>query len=101
MLHPLGVLTEADGRHLALYCVAYARWADAEQHLAEDGPIVKSPTGYPIQNPFLAIANKAMEQMERYMAKLGMNPADRTRIRTDGDTPAKSDLDGFKLRSTA
>jgi P27 family predicted phage terminase small subunit len=101
MLRPIGVLTEIDGDALAAYCAAYARWADAEQHLNEDGPIVKSPTGYPIQNPYLAIANKALEQMDARLAKFGMTPADRTRVRTAGDNPAKSDLDGFKLRSTA
>lgn len=99
LLMPLGVLTEADGDALAAYCAAYARWADAERHLTEDGVIVKSPTGYPIQNPYLAVANKALEQMDRYLSKFGMTPADRTRVRVEAAGEAKSHFEGFKLHS--
>jgi P27 family predicted phage terminase small subunit len=90
VLSAIGLLTSIDGDALALYCAAYARWADAEEHLAEDGVVVRSPTGYPIQNPYLAIANKAMEQMDRSLAKFGMTPADRTRVQAaPAPKPAK------------
>lgn len=99
LLMPLGVLTEADADALAAYSIVYARWADAERHLTEDGPVVKSPTGYPIQNPYLAIANKALEQMDRYLSKFGMTPADRTRIRVDAAGGGDGNgLNGFKMR---
>jgi P27 family predicted phage terminase small subunit len=80
LLMPAGLLTVVDGDQLALYCVAYARWAEAEKQVAEGGTVVKSPNGYPIQNPYLAIANAAMKQMHAYLAKLGCNPCDRSRV---------------------
>jgi P27 family predicted phage terminase small subunit len=75
------VLTLADREALACYCTAAARRAQAEEELSTHGPVVKSPSGYPIQNPWLAIANKAMEQMLRWGAELGLSPASRTRIK--------------------
>ena len=74
------VLTVADADALALYCTAYARWVEAERHLAEEGVVVKSPNNYPIQNPYLAVSNKAHEQIEKMGARFGLNPADRNRL---------------------
>src|SRR5690242_76093 len=62
LLHPAGLLTSIDTDQLALYCTAYARWAEAERQIAEAGTVIKSPNGFAIQNPYLAIANKAMDQ---------------------------------------
>jgi P27 family predicted phage terminase small subunit len=76
------VLTLADREALTCYCVAAGRRAQAEEELAKHGPVVKSPSGYPIQNPWLAIANKAMEQLIRWGVELGLSPASRSRIKT-------------------
>jgi P27 family predicted phage terminase small subunit len=73
-------MTEIDGAALALYCQAWARWIEAEQNLVRYGVVVKSPSGFPMQSPFLAIANKAMEQMTRLLAEFGMSPSSRTRV---------------------
>jgi P27 family predicted phage terminase small subunit len=53
---------------------------DAERNLARFGVVIKSPSGFPIQSPYLAIANKAMEQMARLLAEFGMSPSSRTRV---------------------
>ena len=79
-LHSLGLLTELDGAALAIYCQAYGRWVAAEQKLTEFGPVIKSPGGMPMQSPFLAIANKAMEQVRSLMTEFGMTPSSRSRI---------------------
>jgi P27 family predicted phage terminase small subunit len=42
--------------------------------------MVKSPNGFPMQSPYLAVANKAMEQMRGLLTEFGMSPASRTRI---------------------
>jgi P27 family predicted phage terminase small subunit len=77
----VGVLATVDRAALALYCVAYARWEDAEQKLIESGgEVVKTRSGYPIQNPYLSIANKAMDQIHRYLAEFGMSPSSRMRV---------------------
>ena len=91
VLHKLGLLTEIDRAQLALYCQAWGRWIEAEDALKKHGTIVKAPkTGWPIQSPYLAVANKAMEQMQRALSEFGMSPASRTRVR-GADTSSGDD----------
>jgi phage terminase small subunit len=42
--------------------------------------MVKSPTGYPMQSPYLAIANRQAELMMRIASEFGFTPASRSRI---------------------
>jgi P27 family predicted phage terminase small subunit len=79
-LHGMGVLTTIDRAALAAYCQAYARWVEAEERLKETPPLLKTPSGYVQQSPWLAIANKQLEVMGRYMVELGMTPAARSRV---------------------
>ena len=80
----LRLFTPLDRSALAAYCVAYARWVEAENVIAKVGPITKAPkTGVPMHNPFLAVANAAMAQMERFGAKFGLSPVDRVRLATN------------------
>ena len=44
--------------------------------------MVKSPSGYPIQSPYVAIANRQAELMMRISAEFGFTPASRSRIAT-------------------
>jgi P27 family predicted phage terminase small subunit len=46
------------------------------------GTMVKSPSGYPIQSPYLAIANRQAEIMMRIASEFGFTPASRSRIST-------------------
>lgn len=86
LLEQYKLITDLDTAALALYCASYGRWQDAEDRIQEekkrggDGLIVKSPSGYPIQNPYLAIANRAMEDCHRYLQQFGLSPAARTRV---------------------
>ena len=89
-LHKLGLLTEIDGPQLALYCQAWGRWVEAEDELKKHSTIVKASTGWPIQSPYLAVANKAMEQIQRALSEFGMSPASRTRVR-GADISAEDD----------
>jgi phage terminase small subunit len=50
--------------------------------------MLKSPTGYPIQSPYLAIANRQAEIMLRVASEFGFTPASRSRI----STPAPDQL---------
>ena len=79
-LHAMGVLTTIDRAALAAYCQGYARWVEAEQKLKETPALLKTPSGYVQQSPWLAIANKQLELMGRYMTELGMTPASRSRV---------------------
>ncbi len=90
VLADAGVLTQVDRAVLALYCQAYGRWAEAERAVAKGGMTDKTPNGLEIQSVYLQIANKAMEQVKRYGAELGLTPAARTRIHVEGVEAKKS-----------
>lgn len=79
-LFDMGVLSTTDRGAFAAYCQSYARWVEAELKLRETPLLLKTPSGYVQQSPWLSIANKQLELMGRYMTELGLTPAARTRI---------------------
>ena len=79
-LSKLNLVTHLDRGALAAYCVAYGFWTDALEQIQKYGTMVKSPTGYPMQSPFLAIANRQAEIMMRVASEFGFTPASRSRI---------------------
>lgn len=79
-LQLLGLLSQLDRAVLAAYCQAYGRWVEAERKLKETPMLLKLPSGYVQQNPWLTIANKQLELMHKYMAELGLSPVARTRV---------------------
>ncbi len=76
-------LSRIDRAALAAYCQAWGRWVEAEEALRKYGVMIKSPSGFPMQSPYLAIANKAMEQMRAMLTEFGMSPSSRTRVHAD------------------
>jgi P27 family predicted phage terminase small subunit len=81
ILHGHGVLTEADRATFAAYCQSWARWVEAEEKLKETPMLIRTPSGYVQQSPWLSIANRQLELMNRQAAELGLTPASRTRVR--------------------
>jgi len=82
-----GVLTACDQASLAAYCSAYARWVEAEEALRTGGRdktplalVYTTKTGYPIPNPYIGIANSALQVMHKFCSEFGMTPTSRTRI---------------------
>ena len=51
----VGVLTRMDQVALAIYCEKSAQYKEAHDRVVKHGTIVKSPNGFPMQSPFLAI----------------------------------------------
>lgn len=88
-LEKAGVMSSIDAVALAAYCVAYQRWRVATDEVDKFGPVIESPSGYPIQSPYLAIANKAFEQMLKLMSEFGMTPSSRTRVSANKREPEK------------
>jgi len=86
-LHPLGLVTTVDKDALAMYCVIYVRWMKAERMVREKGEIIKTAAGNIIQNPYLAIANRALDQLNKLGAEFGMTPSSRSRVKVDLPTP--------------
>ena len=74
------LLTNLDRAALAAYCGAYALWAEATEAIQKYGAMIKSPQGFPIQSPYLAIANRQAEIMMRIASEFGFTPASRSRI---------------------
>jgi P27 family predicted phage terminase small subunit len=81
-LAKLHLLTTLDRSALAAYCGAYALWAEATEAIQKYGTMVKSPSGYPQQSPYVAVANRQAEIMMRIASEFGFTPASRGRITT-------------------
>jgi P27 family predicted phage terminase small subunit len=89
----LGLLTSVDRAALAGYCVAWSRWVAAELSIQKFGLVIKSPkSGFPIQNPYVSVANTALDQIRKFGIEFGLTPSSRSRLHIDAaGQPAKSD----------
>lgn len=76
----MGLLTEIDRAAFAGYCVSWSQWTQALEKVQQLGPIIKAPSGFPIQNPYLAVANHALKTMQGLLVEFGMTPASRSRV---------------------
>lgn len=76
----LGVLTEADTSVFAAYCQAYGRWKQAEEKLANSELVYATPSGYPMQNPYLNIATHNMTLLQKFASEFGLTPSARSKI---------------------
>ena len=81
-LAKLNLITHLDRGALATYCGAYGLWAESMAQIQKYGTMVKSPTGYPMQSPYLSVANRQAELMMRIASEFGFTPASRSRIST-------------------
>jgi len=96
-LHPIGLLTNIDLTALGGYCACYADWIDAMGQVQEHGVVVKAQSGFPVQSPYLTIANKAMVEMRKWLVEFGMTPSSRSRV--DAVKPEKeSELEKFQKK---
>ncbi len=93
-LYDAGLLSTIDKDALACYCTAYARWRKAERELAASNELVVTTKilndegaviggGNVIQNPWLAVSNRALEQMTKLAAEFGMTPSSRSRVKAE------------------
>jgi len=88
VLHRSRMISDADRGPLAMLCTLWDRYVTAEQMIEKAreqapgsmGLFVKSPNGFPIQSPWLAVSNRAIEQYKGMCAEFGLTPAARTRI---------------------
>ena len=91
LLTRVGILTETDADSLGLYCETKARWIHAKQKLAKDGLVIIAQSGFPVQNPYLQILNKAHDQMLKILLEFGMTPAARTKVNATSKDEDESD----------
>jgi P27 family predicted phage terminase small subunit len=86
-MHLLGIISNLDRGALAAYCQAYGRWVEAERKLKETPALLKLANGTVQANPWLAIANKQLELMQKFMSELGLSPVSRTRVQVKPQGP--------------
>lgn len=79
-LEALGLLTRIDRAALAAYCTAYGRWVEAERMVKEHGLTVETPNGYPVKSPWLSTADKALDQLRKFIQEFGLSPASRSKV---------------------
>ena len=82
-----GMISKVDRGVLAMICTTWARYVEAEEMIERtakaaggSGLFVKSPNGYPIQSPWLAVSTKAMELYRAFLCEFGLSPAARSRV---------------------
>ena len=79
-LAALGILTTIDGDVLADYCRWRSVQAEALRIVEEGGLTFTTERGYVQQRPEVSIASTAQKHLNTLGAKLGLSPADRTRL---------------------
>lgn len=93
----LDCLTQLDRIPLAIYSHAFEQWIEAVEAIRQFGAMIKSPNGFPVQSPYVAQANRAIETMMKIAAEYGFTPASRKRIFPPEYKSYSYDLDGRKI----
>jgi P27 family predicted phage terminase small subunit len=104
MLQQVGMISRIDGKALAAYCHAYARWVEAESEVDRLGLIIaesifSTKDGEEIgvkykRNPAVTISQDALKLMKSFLIEFGMTPASRSRLRVD--KPEGEEKDPFE-----
>ena len=71
-----------DRTSLIAACIEWARYLDANDKVAQLGFVVTTPNGYPMTNPYLSIAARALAACTKLWPELGLTPSSRSRIST-------------------
>ena len=80
-LRAASTLSREIGAVMEIYVRNLVRMRQAERLVLERGPIIEAPrTGALMQNPALAIANRAAEAVAKMAAELGLSPSARGRV---------------------
>lgn len=107
-LEKLGLLTHIDRGALSIYCTAWGRHVEAENHLRAEGLMligkprrkvsadgtVEETEGGPYQNPWMAISNRAIETMHSMLGEFGLSPSTRSRMSVKPPKGKKESLFG-------
>ena len=91
------MLTPADRAAFAAYCSAYSRYVQAERFLASPkagGSLVFKTDGGALKPwPQVGIAERAAQQMHRFLTEFGLTPSSRSRLNITTPTSPSSDED--------
>jgi P27 family predicted phage terminase small subunit len=82
LLYQARQVTDADRSALLALCLEWARYLEATARIRTAGLVVLTPNGYPMQNPYLSIATKALAGCAKLWPELGLTPSSRSRVTT-------------------
>lgn len=99
MLRASRTVTDADRGALVAVCQQWSRYLEANGNAAKTGMVVKSPSGYPMPNPYIAIANKALGNCVKLWSELGLTPSSRSRVSAVNAPNAHSALSRYMKRA--
>ena len=77
---PKGLLKNLDFSVLEVWVTACVFYREAVKKLAIAGQVIKTPSGYPVVNPYMSNMNKQSQTMLKAAAEMGFTPASRSRI---------------------
>ncbi len=81
ILYNIGVLTEIDISALEKYCVAHARWRQAEAVIDKARSLsTMSGNGSPCALPEVSISQKYLTLAKAYLTEFGMTPSSRSKV---------------------
>jgi P27 family predicted phage terminase small subunit len=86
-LHPMGLMANVDLTALSAYCSEYSKWIYATTQIQKHGMLIKAQSGFPMQSPYLQIANKAQAEMRKWLTEFGMTPSSRAGLKVEGPKP--------------
>jgi P27 family predicted phage terminase small subunit len=92
-------LGESDAPLFAKLVAAETLYRGASAEVSRVGVLIKSPTNYPIQNPYLAVVNKQHAFIVRTMSELGLTPLARGRVKPTKASRARRDNPFSNLRT--
>lgn len=83
-----GLLSSLDGVALAVWCQAAADFAEAVEHVNQQGPVLTSAQGGQYQNPWCAIKNRAADQIRRFSTEFGLTASARATLPAQPKKPS-------------
>lgn len=84
-LERLNLLTVIDGAALTGFCQAWKDFVECTRFLKKRGRTFKTETGYVVQRPEVAIAQRALQAVKAFGAEFGLTPSARVRLNGTGD----------------
>ena len=82
LLKAARTITQGDRGLLISLCQQWSRYQDSNSKVKIVGMVVRSPSGYAMPNPYIAIANKALGNCIKLWVELGLTPSARSRVQT-------------------
>ena len=77
---PRHLLTRLDLSVLEVYACASSMYREAQAHILQEGMLVTTPNGMPMQSPYVTIANKQAMLILKACTEMGFTPASRARV---------------------